>query len=69
MRNRFFYAVLPFCYRCSSSEQKTNFPDGVLKKEVKTHLQKERDLEQVSGIATEMWTVSRTLDNWFVTIL
>ena len=45
-------AALFHC-RCSSAEQKTNFPDGILKKEVKTHEQKEKDLEQVGVVSKE----------------
>ena len=33
--------------RCSSSEQKLNIPEGILKKEVKTQEQKKEDLELV----------------------
>ena len=32
-------------YRCSAAEQKLDIPEGLLKKEVKTKEQKEKELE------------------------
>ena len=37
---------MPYC-RCSAVEQKMNISEGVLKKEVKTKEQKQKDLEEV----------------------
>ena len=43
---------LSLVVRCSSSEQKQNIPEGLLKKEAKSQAQKAKDLEEVGAFTS-----------------